>query len=295
MTQQPLRRPLDPRRRACAPGELLAWALALALLTPALQGQGVPGAGTPSTPGGGVVERSDSLLQAGASEEAFAVLAEHLASAPDDFEARWRAVRLAVSLSVVGPSHGIRSRWALEADAHGRELLRVRPDDPEALAWAAAARGRHALHEEGMRTPARLAKETWSLTEALLARYPGHPLGNHVRGKLCQQVAGLPRAARLFGRMFLGGELVGQATWVRAEEHHLRAVTGDPGMVFFYLELGETLAAQGKSEAAARVFQAGLAVPARFPVDQRFKRMMSERLDVVEGPLGADLRYDSRL
>jgi hypothetical protein len=239
-----------------------------------------------------VVERSDSLLHAGASEEAFRVLAEHLASAPDDFEARWRAVRLAVSLSVVGPSHPIRSRWAAEADAHGRQLLRVRPDDPEALAWAAAARGRHALHEEGMRTPARLAKETWSLTGALLSRHPDHPLGNHVRGKLCQQVAGLPRAARLFGRMFLGGELVGQGTWARAEEHHLRAVTGDPGMVFFYLELGETLAAQGKSEAAARVFEAGLAVPARFPVDQGFKRTMSERLGALEGSPGVDRRYN---
>ena len=91
--------------------------------------------------------------------------------------------------------------------------------------------------------------------------------------------------------MFLGGELVAQGTWARAEEHHLRAVTGDPGMVFFYLELGETLAAQGKSEAAARVFQAGLAVPARFPVDQAFKQKMSERLGALEGSPGADLRY----
>ncbi len=247
-------------------------------------------AATPGDPGSAVVERADGLLHAGASEEAFAVLAAHLGSAPDDFEARWRAVRLAVSLSVTGASHRVRRGWALEADAHGQELVRVRPDDPEALAWAAAARGRHALHEEGLKTPARLAKETWALTEALLYRHPDHPLGNHVRGKLCQQVAGLPAAARFFGRLFLGSALVGQGTWERAEEHHLLAVTGDPGMVFFYLDLAETLAAQGKTEAAAAVYRRGLAMPDRFPVDQGFKRMMSERVGALEGSPGVDLR-----
>jgi hypothetical protein len=292
MTQQPLRRRRTRPCRALAPGALLACAVALAVLAPALRAQTVTAAADSTAPGALAVEAADSLLYAGDSEGAFAVLAAHLGSAPDDFEARWRAVRIAVSLSEVGPSHAVRRGWALEADAHGRELLRIRPDDPEALAWAAAARGRHALNEEGLRTPARLAKETWTLTEALLAAHPDHPLGNHVQGKLCQRVAGLPAAARLFGRLFLGSELMGQATWERAEEHHLRAVAGDPGMVFFYLDLGETYAAQGKAAAASDAWRRGLGVPDRFPVDEAFKRLMAERLAALGGPPEAELRYN---
>jgi len=293
MSQQPsLRLGARWRFRPCHGGlarraPLLACAAALVLWAPTL------GAQTSWEPAGAASPawaRADSLLQAGDPEGAFAALAAHLVTEPDDFEARWRAVGIAVALSVLGDTHVARRGWALEADAHGRELLRVRPNDPEALAWAAAARGRHALNEEGLRDPARLAKETWALTESLLSVRPDHPLGNHVRGKLCQQVAGLPRAARLFGRVFLGGTLVGQGTWERAEEHHLRAVRGDPGMVYFYLDLGETYVAQGAAEAASRVYRAGLAVPARHPLDEGFKRLMSQRLSALGGQPGASLR-----
>jgi hypothetical protein len=278
MSQQP---PL--RLRA-----LLATGAALALGASPLAAQGAARTGGP---GPGAVAVADSLLLAGDEEGSFDVLAAYLASVPDDFEARWRAVRIAVALSVVSPTHGVRRGWALEADAQGRELLHGRPGDPEALAWAAAARGRRALNEEGLSDPARLANETWALTESLLSAHPDHPLGNHVRGKLCQQIAGLPRGARLFGRVFLGNDLVDQGTWQRAAEHHLRAIGGDPGMVFFYLDLGETYAAQGARDAAARVFRAGMAVPQRFPMDAEFKRLMAERLSSLGGQPEPDLRY----
>lgn len=273
MTQQPFRSTPSPRRRPFAVGAALTCLAALGVAPPGVGAQD-----------GSATVLADSLLLSGDEEQAYAVLEFRLASDPDDAEARWRAVRIAVALSVLGTSHGERRDWALRADAQGRELERVGPDDPEALAWAAAARGRHALHEEGMRTPARLANETFALTERVLAMRPDHPLAHHVRGKLCQQVAGLPRAARLFARVLLGGELLAQATWERAEAHHLRAVSGDPGMVFFYLDLGETLAARGSSTAAAQVFRAALALPGRFPVDGDFQRLMAERLAALEGP-----------
>ncbi len=279
MTQQPVRPNPSPRHRPCAAGAALACLAALVVAPPGARAQD-----------GFAAALADSLLLGGDEAAAYAVLESRLASDPDDAEARWRAVRIAVALSVLGASHVERRDWALRADAHGRELERLGPDDPEALAWAAAARGRHALHEEGMRTPARLANETFDLTRRVLALRPDHPLAHHVRGKLCQQVAGLPRAAKLFARVLLGGELLGQATLEQAEAHHLRAVSGDPGMVFFYLDLGETLAARGSPSAAAQVFRAALELPRRFPVDGDFQRLISERLAALEGPSGAILR-----
>ncbi|MDP2959523.1 MAG: hypothetical protein Q8N53_24095, partial [Longimicrobiales bacterium] len=177
--------------------------------------------------------------------------------------------------------------WLRIADGHGSDLLRIRPDDPEALAWAAAAKGRRAIAEEGPRTVANLAKDAWSLTGRLLAVRPDHPLGNHVRGKLHQEVARLPALKRFLARMFLGSRLVSQAKWELAEEHILRAIAGDPGMVLFYLDLGETYRYQGKTAEALAMYHRGLAVPDRFPVDERFKSTMRRRLATLEGPPGA--------
>lgn len=226
---------------------------------------------------------ADSLLAEGESEASYSVLVARLGLAPDDAEARWRATRAALGLGIMDPSREARLRWLREADAHGRELLRLRPDDAEALAWAAAARGRVALAEPGARTVVALAEETWQLTGRLLADHPDHPLGNHVRGKLHQEVARLPRVKRILARMFLRGDLLGQAKWELAEEHLLRAIAGDPGMVIFYLDLGETYRYQGKREAALAVYRRGLAAPDRLPVDPGFKATIRRRIALLEG------------
>lgn len=289
MALQPLLRPPTVPRRARLGAALTA--CALVALAPGLRGQAVPApTGEPVTDGV-ALEAADSLLGAGDSEGAFAVLAARLDSVPGDVEARWRAVRVAVALSLTGPSHVVRRGWALRADSLGRELERQRPGDADALAWAAAARGLHALNEEGFRTPARLGEETWTLTEAVLRLRPDHPLANHVRGTLCQKVAALPAAARLFGRIFLGPGLMSQGTWAQAEAHHLKAVAGDPGMAFYYLDLGDTFAAQGKSRAAAEVYRRGLLVPDRLPLDGVFKRRMAERLEGLGEPPGPEFHY----
>ncbi|NJD19590.1 MAG: hypothetical protein FIA95_09965 [Gemmatimonadetes bacterium] len=229
------------------------------------------------------VEISDSLLAAGESEASYSVLVARLGIVPDDYEARWRATRGALGLGIMGADKETRRHWLQEADAHGRELLRLRPHDAEAMAWAAAARGRRALAEPGARTVVAVAEETWQLTGELLAAHPDHPLGNHVRGKLHQEVARLPRVKRVLARMFLRGDLLSQAKWELAEEHLQRALAADPGMVLFYLDLGETYRYQGKTAAALAGYHRGLAVPNRLPVDARFKDTMERRIALLEG------------
>jgi tetratricopeptide (TPR) repeat protein len=183
----------------------------------------------------------------------------------------------------MGADADTRRHWLQEADAQGRALLLLRSYDPEAMAWAAAARGRRALAEPGARTVVGLAEETWQLTGELLAAHPDHPLGNHVRGKLHQEVARLPRVKRILARMFLRGDMLGQAKWELAEQHIQRAIAGDPGMVLFYLDLGETYRYQGKEEEALAMYRRGLAVPDRLPVDERFKSTMRRRIATLEG------------
>jgi len=234
------------------------------------------------------VEIADSLMTEEDTEGSYAVLAARLEVAPDDFEARWRATRGALGLGIMGADRDIRQVWLRIADEQGTALLRIRPDDPEALAWAAAARGRRALAEESARTVVRLAEESWELTGRLLAADPDHPLGNHVRGKLHQEVARLPAVKRFLARMFLRGDLLSRAKWSLAEEHFLRAIAGDPGMVLFYLDLGETYRYQGKTSEALAMYRRGLAVPDRLPVDARFKSTMRTRITTLEGSTGSN-------
>lgn len=254
-----------------------------ARLVPPLGAQQAPAQADTVARAKSAVEISDSLLAAGDAEASYAVLVAYLGVAPDDFEARWRATRDALGLGIIAADREARRTWLREADAQGKELLRLRPDDPDAMAWAAAARGRRALAEPGARTVVALAEETWQLTGKLLAAYPDHPLGNHVRGKLHQEVARLPRVKRVLARMFLRGDLLGQAKWSLAEEHLQRAIAGDPGMVLFYLDLGETYRFQGKKAEALAVYRRGLAVPDRLPVDERFKASIRNRIAILEG------------
>jgi tetratricopeptide (TPR) repeat protein len=275
----------SPRLVACSTVAVAVVGMSLALRTPAMAAQTVPPPDTTLTKTAAQI--SDSLLFAGDSEGSYAVLVARLGVFPDDFEARWRATRGALGLGIMGADADTRRHWLQEADAQGRALLQLRPDDPEAMAWAAAARGRRALAEPGARTVVALAEETWQLTGKLLAEHPDHPLGNHVRGKLHEEVARLPRVKRVLARMFLRGDLLGQAKWELAEEHLKRAIAGDPGMVLFYLDLGETYRYQGKTEAAQAMYRRGLRVPDRLPVDARFKATMQRRMATLQGTASA--------
>lgn len=230
---------------------------------------------------------ADSLLAAGDLEKSYAVLAVRLAASPDDYEARWRATRGALGLGIVGTTHEIRLEWLREADDQGRKLLKLRPDVPDAMAWAAAARGRRAMSESGVRTLARLARETWTLTGEILAAQPNNALANEVRGKLHQEVARMPAVARLVARVLMGNETVTEASrWDLAEAHLRRAIASDPGLVVSYLDLGETYGYQQKWTEAEATYRQGLAATPRYPVDEQFKSLMRERLAAIQRATG---------
>lgn len=246
-------------------------------------------AGTPTLPGElraqvrASVLVADSLVAAGALEEAYEVLQARLDVAPDDFAARLLAVKAALALGIMGNRAPLRLHWLRVAAGEGRLLLDLRPEDPEAMAWAAAALGRVALAEDGMRTVVRLAEEVWALTGRLLEVAPDHALGNHVRGKMNQEAMRLSAVKRFMGRLLLGFDLPAQASWAQAEAHLTKAVALDPGMVLFYLDLGDTYRFQGKDAEAAAVYERALTLPDRLPVDAHLKGILRRRLQRLQG------------
>lgn len=261
---------------------LLLVALAAAMIVGTPQGvraQLVDPAAT-SAKGGGMtrsaIHVADSLYGATDVAGALEVLRGRLEVAPDDFEAMWRGARAALTLGILTEDRDAKLRWLQTAAGFGEGALALRPHDATSLAWAAATKGRLAMDDHTPRTTARLGKEVWALTGALLDQRPDDPMGNAIRGKLIQEVRRLSWLERTLARLLLGMDVVAAATWADAEKHLQMAVAGDPGMVLYHLDLGDTYRLQGKSEQALATYRRGLAVEERLPVDAYYKRRIQD-------------------
>lgn len=219
---------------------------------------------------------ADSLYAALDVPGAMAVLSARVAAAPDDFEATWRAAGVALTLAILTEDRGAKLERLRAAAAYGERLLALRPEDPASLTWAAASKGRLAMDVRNPVTAARLAQETWALTATLLAQDPSHPMGNAVRGKLVQEVRRLSWGERVLARVLVGGDLAGAAEWSDAERYLERSVVEDPGMVLYHLDLGDTYRLQGKKEQALEVYERGLGLRERLPVDAYYKRRIGD-------------------
>ena len=227
-------------------------------------------------------DRADSLFSALEPVASLDVAEARLEFEPDDFDARWRAARAALVLGTMAEGWTTRDTWFRIAVAHGEEARRLRPQNPEALSWLAAAQGRRAIESRSARENARLGGVVWGLTEELLALDPDHPLGNDVRGKLHQEVMKLAGWQRTLGRLFLRANILSKASWDASELHLKRAIEGDPTAVIAYLDLGETYLLQEKWELAREAFETGLALPDTYPPDQVFKGQMRRMLERVQ-------------
>lgn len=224
------------------------------------------------------IDLADSLVALPDLEGAWRVLQVRLEVAPDDREAAWRAVRVGLGLGILGVDHPTRLRWLRAADEVGRHIEAMGPGDIDALAWVAAARGRLAQSESGGRTVARLAGDTWRLTDRVLTEAPDHPLANNVLGMLHQETMRLSGFERFVARHVLGLDPAGLASWRESEDHLAKAVSLDPGMVLFHVDLGDTYRFQDKLGPAEAAYRRGLAVPSRLPVDDHLKELLRARL-----------------
>lgn len=277
------RRPPRPVGRGRWVGSLLSAAL-LAAAGAAIPGTAplpaqersvtVPLTLRPTTSSLSVVERADSLFYTDPAS-ALALLEGTLARNPDDYESQWRAARSALVLGVLEEDPDRELAWFIRADHYSDEALARDSLGLDGLYWSAASKGRLAL-QYGPRTTARLAQEVWDLTHLILEMDPRHPGAHNILGKLNQEVMSLSAWQRILGRWVLGTDPLREATWEKALSHHRAAVEADPETVLFRLDLGRTLQLSGSPEEALRVYDQGLNLPTRYPVDEKFKELMRE-------------------
>lgn len=227
-------------------------------------------------------EIADSLNMAMDPKGAMAVLDARLDAAPNDFAALWRATATAFALGVISETRDERLRWLHLGDRYGDRGLALRPNDPVALEWAIAAKGRLAIEDHNPVTTARLGKETHKLAETLLAEDPDNAVANDALGKLIVEIRKLSWSERILARVLIGGDVTSTAHWSDAERFLKRAVEADPEMVLYHMDLGDAYRLQGKDTRALHAYRDGLAQPDRYPVDAYYKRQIQRRVRALE-------------
>lgn len=223
-----------------------------------------------------------SLIRAGdqaarRGEHTVAYAAYAAAAARDaGYEALWKAARAAVDVGQDAGEDGS-DGWYRVAEEWGRAAVEASPDHPEGHLQLAQALGSRALGA-GVRERVRMSVEVRSEARATLAADSSYAGGWHVLGRWNAEVERLSGAARFFARTFLGGEVMSEASWEKAERFMARAAELEPGRVIHHLELGRIHRDNDSPRRAAAAFRRVLELPPRDYRDCVYQRDAREAL-----------------
>ena len=227
-----------------------------------------------------VVERADRAYWGGDAVESLRLAEGLLANTPNDVDARWRAARASVALGIIATGEELENHWYRHAIVHAGEALRLDSTNVEVKRWAVASKGQLALQTGPLET-SRLAKEIWDMSHELLERDPDDGFAHHALGVLHFEVMNLSRVKRLLGRLFLGGDALGKASWDDAVFHHERAVALEPTSVAFRVGFAKTLQRRDRVLEAIEQLQSATSLPSVHPGDPDYRGQARRRLDVL--------------
>lgn len=184
-----------------------------------------------------------------------------LAAAPGNFEALWRVVRGQVDLGEEAQDNGKDGQaeaWFNKALATSRELVRLHPGQSNAHYYRALAVGRRALFAGG-KEKVGLAQEIEREALKALEIDPRNGRAHGLIGRYYREMAHLgwvmrKAAETLYGDLPKGGD-------EKALSHLRKATELEPGWVFAWFELAETLEVMGHQEEARKVFHKAASLP----------------------------------
>lgn len=228
--------------------------------------------------------RIDALLAKGEATEALGLLEGYLKTSPGDVEAGWRGARAATLVGLLSPTRKKARPHYRDGIAYADDALAVQPDHPDALMWSMAAKGRLALWT-GAKETADLAQDVWELSHRLLAEYPDNAMAHHALGVTHYQVRKMGWAKRLLARVFVGGDVIGNAKWELATYHLRQSVVLEPQNKMFRLAYVQALEKQGWRGLSLDEARAGLAQEIMGPLDNRFHYLLRRFVQKIEDSL----------
>lgn len=172
--------------------------------------------------------------------------------------------------------------WYGLAEAYGRRAVEARPDAPEGHLRLAQALGLLAL-DAGIRERVRLSEEIRREARAAIEADSSYAGGWHVLGRWNKEVMELSGAGRFFARTFLGGEVLGEASWEAAARHLERAAELEPDRIIHHLELARVYLERDHPDAARERLRKVLDLAPRDFHDCVYKQEARELLEGLDG------------
>jgi hypothetical protein len=211
-----------------------------------------------------------------------AMLEQRLSVQPMDYDLRWRAAR---EYSLLGTTETHLEKkvhsWT-RARLHASAATTLSPDSLDGRYWLAAASGLLA-DVSGGRTKVRMADHAFREAAWVVSADSTHAGAHYLLGPLHASVMRLGGFTRFVAKTLLGGDLLGEASWERAEFHLHRASELDPGSVMHHVELALVYRDTGQPERMEGVLSTALEVPGVGPLDKTYRALAVQLLALIRG------------
>lgn len=159
-------------------------------------------------------------------------------------------------------------RLARLALVHSQRAVELEPDNPVNVLSVAISYGKLGLHSD-VRTRINHSRLVREYAERALALDPNYDWAHHVLGRWHHEVASLGAATRLILKVVYGG--LPDSSHAAAVRHLERAVALAPDILAHHVELGFSLQATGRDDAARAAWERALTLPAREIHDEAAK------------------------
>jgi tetratricopeptide (TPR) repeat protein len=224
-----------------------------------------------------LMARGDSLYDARNATAALQAFESVLNAEPASYEALWKAARSAIDIGEFDRDQKHRTAIYARARDYALRAVRANGKDAEGHFQLSRAVGRVAL-AAGVRERVRLAEEVRSHALDALSRQPGHDGALHVIGVWNAEIRRLNGFERMMAKTFLGGKVLGEASWDSAVTYMQRSVAAAPGRIVHHLDLGKVYVDLGRKELAREQFEWIARAPIVDYNDANYKRLAAEAL-----------------
>lgn len=196
---------------------------------------------------------------------------------PTSYAALWKSAREAVDLGEFEKNPETRTALYARATDYARRAVAVNANDVEGHFQLARAVGRTAL-AVNPRERVKYALEVRDEALRALQLHPKHPGALHVLGVWNAEVMRLSGFSRAIAKTFLGGQVLGSASWSEATRYMELAVAAEPNRLVHHLDLARVYRDAGRRNEARTAYQAALRAPLQDANDDQYHKQADEEL-----------------
>jgi tetratricopeptide (TPR) repeat protein len=196
---------------------------------------------------------------------------------PKSYVALWKAAREAVDLGEFETNIPTRTALYVRATDYARRAVAANANDAEGHFQLSRAVGRTAL-AANPRDRVKYAVEVRETALKALQFQPRHPGALHVLGVWNAEVMRLNGILRSVAKAFLGGQVLGSASWAEAIRYLELAVAVEPNRLVHHLDLARIFRDAGRPNEARAAYQAALRAPLQDANDDRYRQSADDEL-----------------